>query len=135
MDDLLTQLSSLLSGDDGQQMLQNAAKALEQGGGDLSSLLAGLSEPSSSPDPSDSKNTGENGGGDFGFDMNTILEMQRMMKLFQNQKDNKDAVLLNSLKPYLSDKRQSKVDEAIKMLKLVSMLPLLKESGILGGLK
>ena len=27
------------------------------------------------------------------------------------------------------------VDEAIKMLKLVSMLPLLKESGILGGLK
>ena len=48
MDDLLTQLSSLLSGDDGQQMLQNAAKALEQGGGDLSSLLAGLSEPSSS---------------------------------------------------------------------------------------
>lgn len=135
MDDLLTQLSSLLSGDDGQQMLQNAAKALEQGGGDLSSLLAGLSEPSSSPDPSDCKNTGENGSGDFGFDMNTILEMQRMMKLFQNQKDNKDAVLLNSLKPYLSDKRQSKVDEAIKMLKLVSMLPLLKESGILGGLK
>lgn len=135
MDDLLTQLSSLLSGDDGQQMLQNAAKALEQGGGDLSSLLAGLSEPSSSPDPNDSKNTGENGGGDFGFDMNTILEMQRMMKLFQNQKDNKDAALLNSLKPYLSDKRQNKVDEAIKMLKLVSMLPLLKESGILGGLK
>ncbi len=39
--------------------------------------------------------------------------------------------LLNALKPHLSSKRQEKVDTAIKILKLIDILPLLKESGIL----
>lgn len=38
---------------------------------------------------------------------------------------------IQSLKPLLSDKRQEKADEAIKMMHLFDMLPVLKESGLL----
>lgn len=39
--------------------------------------------------------------------------------------------LIKSLKPMLSESRRKKADEAIKLLKLASLVPLLKESGVL----
>ena len=39
--------------------------------------------------------------------------------------------LIKSLRPMLSEQRRKKADEAIKLLKLASIIPLLKESGIL----
>lgn len=41
---------------------------------------------------------------------------------------------IEALKPLLSSERQKKADEAEKMLRLMSTLPALKESGILNGL-
>ena len=42
-----------------------------------------------------------------------------------------NAQLLMSLRPHLSPKRQKRVDEAVKILRLVSMLPVIKNAGIL----
>lgn len=42
--------------------------------------------------------------------------------------------LIKALKPMLSEPRQQKADEAIKILKLVQLLPILRESGFLNGL-
>ena len=39
--------------------------------------------------------------------------------------------LINSLKPMLSEQRKKKADEAVKLLKLASLVPILKESGVL----
>ena len=39
--------------------------------------------------------------------------------------------LLDALKPHLSEPRREKVDTAIKILKLIELLPLIKESGLL----
>lgn len=39
--------------------------------------------------------------------------------------------LIKSLKPMLSEQRRRKADEAIKLLKLASLIPVLKESGVL----
>lgn len=39
--------------------------------------------------------------------------------------------LLKALKPHLSEPRREKVDTAIKILKAVELLPLIKESGLL----
>ncbi len=39
--------------------------------------------------------------------------------------------LLLALKPNLSAERQAKVDTAIKLLKMIELLPLLKDSGLL----
>lgn len=44
--------------------------------------------------------------------------------------DNRTA-LLTALKPHLSEPKREKVDTAIKILKVIEILPLLKDSGIL----
>ena len=48
--------------------------------------------------------------------------------------DDERTALLKALRPLLSEQRQKKTDEAIKILRLMSLLPLLRDSGILGKL-
>ena len=51
-------------------------------------------------------------------------------KLKGNEEDDRTR-LINSLKPYLSDTRRQKADNAIKLLKIVELWPLIKDSGML----
>lgn len=51
-----------------------------------------------------------------------------------NQPD-KNIDLLRALKPHFSAQRATRVDSAIRLMQLFSLLPLLKESGLLGDLK
>lgn len=48
--------------------------------------------------------------------------------------DDERTALIRALKPMLSEPRQQKADEAIKILKLLQLLPLLRDSGLLKGL-
>jgi len=82
--------------------------------------------------------SGENGEGG-GFDFNSAFEnvdvdrLLKMAELFSklNQNDaNTD--LLMALKPHLSPERQNKVDTAVKLSRMMSLMPFLRESGILG---
>lgn len=41
--------------------------------------------------------------------------------------------LLNALRPLLDDEKKVKIDRAIKLLKIINLLPILRDSGILGG--
>ena len=50
-----------------------------------------------------------------------------------NQEDDSTR-LLQALRPLLSGERQKKVDEAMKILQMMRLLPLLKESGLFSGL-
>jgi len=56
--------------------------------------------------------------------------MSIISKINGQQEDDRTH-LLTALKPYLSKKRQEKTENAIKILKLLELLPLLKESGFL----
>ena len=47
--------------------------------------------------------------------------------------DNRTA-LIKALKPMLSEERQQKADEVMKILKIIQLLPLIRESGLLNGL-
>ncbi len=49
----------------------------------------------------------------------------------KNTSDNSRTALLLALKPHLSAPRQEKVDTAVKLLKIIDALPLLKDSGLL----
>jgi len=51
-------------------------------------------------------------------------------KMKTSGKDKRTALLL-ALKPNLSKEKQDKVDVAVKLFKLIELLPYLKESGIL----
>ena len=55
--------------------------------------------------------------------------MSVMSRLKSDRDDNRTKLLL-ALKPHLSAPRQEKVDTAIKLLKLIDLLPFLKESGM-----
>ncbi len=57
-----------------------------------------------------------------------------MSALTKTNHNNKGATLISALKPYLSGPRQHKADEAIKLLKLLSLLPILKDSGIISSI-
>lgn len=60
-------------------------------------------------------------------------ELQAIMSImskFNSQKQDERTHLLTALKPYLSEHRQEKADNAIKILKLLELLPLIKDSGL-----
>ena len=44
------------------------------------------------------------------------------------------AALIHALKPHLSDERKAKADQVVKILKLIDLMPAVKESGILDNI-
>lgn len=67
-----------------------------------------------------------------GIDLEAILKLGEVFSAMQ--KNDKNTQLLLALKPHLRAENQEKVDGAMKMMKIMNILPLLKDSGILGGL-
>lgn len=66
------------------------------------------------------------------IDINMIMKLQQVFSSM-NVSD-KNSQLLLALKPHFSEQRSKKVDQAISMMRLFSMMPMLKESGIFTGL-
>ncbi len=62
---------------------------------------------------------------------NEMKAIMNIMGRLKNGNDDRRTALLLALKPNLSKEKQEKVDTAVKLLKLVELLPYLKESGIL----
>lgn len=71
--------------------------------------------------------------GDIGgvLDAGEMASLISIVSRLKNSSDNPRSQLLNALKPHLSKPRQEKVETAIKILKVIEILPLMKESGIL----
>lgn len=63
-----------------------------------------------------------------------LMKIMSLVGRLQNQGDDARTNLLAALKPHLSEPKREKVDTAIKILRLLELLPLLKESGVLGKL-
>ncbi len=64
-------------------------------------------------------------------------DLKRVMSLitrFKNQGEDNRTRLLLALKPILSEERARRVDGAVKLLKLVQLLPLLKETDLFSAL-
>ena len=60
--------------------------------------------------------------------------MNIMSRINSSAGDDSRSNFILSLKPLLSEKRQAKADEAIKMMRIFDLLPIIKESGLLSGL-
>ena len=72
--------------------------------------------------------TQSNSDDNFGLSANELSMIMGIISRLKNGKDDKRTALLSALKPNLSAEKQEKVDVAIKLLKLIEILPLLKES-------
>lgn len=83
---------------------------------DLSALLAGLNQPPPPPPEQPA------------FDINTLLKIQQIFSKMNC--DDKNICLIRALRPYLKDPK--KADDAINILRLLSVLPALRDCGIFG---
>ncbi len=62
-------------------------------------------------------------------DMDITKIMPLLSKINLKRQDKRTDLLL-ALKPHLSEKRKERVDNAVKILRVVDLLPLLSESGL-----
>lgn len=96
---------------------------------DLSALLgqfSALSGGSKAENQNESGGSAENIFGDLDIDM-----IMKLMDAFSRlNSSDKNTELLLALKPHLRDENQGKVDRAIKLMKMMSVFMLLKDSGI-----
>lgn len=144
MQDLMAKLQGILGTQEGQAELAKVAGMLAapqepspppqieppQGGGldfsAIASMLSGLSGGNSAAPEPVAQNSGMPN-----IDINMIMILQ---KAFSNMKgDDKNTQLLLALKPHFKEERRAKVDQAMSIMKLISMWPALKESGILSS--
>lgn len=58
----------------------------------------------------------------------------QLIQMFNSTSNSKDTALLLAIKPYLTSERQSKVDKAIKLMKIYDIFTTANSSGLLNGL-
>lgn len=74
------------------------------------------------------RDTSADGGmDDMGVDPQLLRKVMRAMQAMQSGRDDRSA-LIRALKPYLSAPRQKKADEAMQILRLIDILPMLQQS-------
>lgn len=101
----------------------------------IEELLRALAEDD---DDNDSGNDGGNSDAEKSDGLFSGLDPEMLMKMFAlfetlNQPDDNERFLL-ALKPLLREENRAKIDSAIRLMKLFSLLPLLKDSGLFGKL-
>jgi hypothetical protein len=114
MDDLNQKLTEILNDPESMNRVREMAESI-------------LSDNAKKDEPEDPSFLGNLDGAELGNIMSIVSKL--------NQKnDDPRTALLAALKPHLSERKREKVDTAIKILRLLELLPLLKESGVLGKL-
>lgn len=104
------------------------------------SVLGGMGENEAPPKESQLKPKQEQAQPDFNAllknmgglgmpDLSQLSAIVPILQAFNSQDERLD--FINALKPLLSEERQKKADEATKLVKLMSVLPLLRERGIM----
>ncbi|MGI6274801.1 MAG: hypothetical protein ACOYJ5_04490 [Acutalibacteraceae bacterium] len=134
MDDISAAIRSVLNDPQSMAQIQNIMQSL--GAND-----AGQSGSQNAPGPAPAQNA-PNGAGNAlqsllpalgGANDNPMMTMLlRAAPLLASANQEDDATrLLAALRPLLGEARRKKLDEAVRILKLLHLLPLLRESGIL----
>lgn len=67
-----------------------------------------------------------------GINIDMFMKIGEIMSKLSEQ--DKNTELLLALKPHLRDENQSKIDTAVKLFRLISLLPYLKDSGLFDNL-
>ena len=116
MDDLGSKLTELLNDPESMNRVRQMAESILGESGDEAP------PPPSSPDISaigDMLGSGE---------LQSIISVISKMK---NSGDDSRVQLISALRPHLSEERKNRADTVIKILKLLDVLPLIKDSGLL----
>ncbi len=136
MDDLMAKLQSVLNDEQSMKQLSQLAGALsgdsapqaqpaaEQASANaFSQLLKSLDLNTQTQQPAPPAAPG--------IDVAKLMQLQAILQ--QANKHDKNVDLLLALRPLLKEENQVKIDRLIKIFKLFSVYPALKQSGLLGG--
>lgn len=135
MDDLSQKIESLLNSPEGMQKIQAALSSLggsapdtgadpppaQPAGKDtLAQLLSGLAGPDSTQ--TDTPQASSDGG------LPDLTRIMQLMPLLSSlNKEDENTALLKALRPLLHGEREKRVDDAIQMMKLMKLVPLLTD--------
>ena len=120
MDDINEKISALLNSSEGMERLKSGVMS-----------ILGNDNEKASEEPEEQKEEG------FSIPenlLNNIGNMQGIMRIANilgNQQQDSRIDLLRALKPHLSKERATRVDRAISLLRIASILPVLREEGLL----
>jgi hypothetical protein len=136
MDDLMAKLQSVLNDEQSMKQLSQLAGALsgdsapqaqpaaeQASANDFSQLLKSLDLNTQTQQPAPPAAPG--------IDVAKLMQLQAILQ--QANKHDKNVDLLLALRPLLKEENQVKIDRLIKIFKLFSVYPALKQSGLLGG--
>lgn len=119
MEELSQQLNQILSDPQSMRQMQEMIGSLGLGGNQNAAQVA---PPAPQPAPT-------------GITPEALQILTRLAPLFQQSRQEDDSIrLLRALRPLLGPARQQKLDEAIRILQMMRLLPLLKDSGLFSGL-
>ena len=111
MDDLANKITQILGDEDGMKKISQLA----------SSLMS---------QTENKENAQTTQFSDMQIDPIQMGNIMKLISILKNNKEDNNTRLLVALKPHLSHDRQKKVDKAISILKIIKILPHLKDSGL-----
>lgn len=115
MENIESLLSSMSNED--MEMLSGMAQSLFSSMGQTEEKKERTAPPPSDTNPFSS----------FNIDMATLGRIMSMAEKLRSRPEDPRCRLLISLKPMLSEKRQGKIDEALRIMSLLSFIPLIDE--------
>ena len=144
MEDFAAMITQFLNSEDGMNQLRavSSALGLPDPSASLGQAQAGNFVPPAQPVASEQTSGGSvpyfsSGSSSQAnvppLDLNTLMLLQRALSAFSQ--DDTNTQLLRALKPHFSEERAKKVDDAIRILQLIRLLPLVKDFGLFDRLK
>lgn len=135
MDNIQGKIQEFLQNPDALSQIQGVMASLGMGEEsssniDIASMLGGLQ----SGDNNDGAVGNQMFGGDGGINLWSIAELLPMLTSLKNGDGSYSTGLLMGVRPFLSQHRQRRVTEAVQLMKVLDLLPILKESGLLSNL-
>ncbi len=98
----------------------------------IEDILRALTEDSDEDERNNEANAqssdGQGGGLFSGLDPEMLLKMLSLFETFNQPSDNERFLL--ALKPLLREENRPKIDSALRLMKLFSLLPVLREGGL-----
>ncbi len=125
MSDLSSQINSILSDPDMMEQIKSLSGLFGQPANQKNSgpenKIPDISPPPSAPPQLDIP--GADGIG-------TVMKIMPLLN--ELKKDDETIKLLYAIKPFLSPHRQEKLEEAIRLLRIMRLIPILKSNGLFG---
>ncbi len=129
MDDLNKKISDLLGSPDGMARIQSMMEALGIGGdGGESAPVSDSPIPAPAPETASPPPAAPAASGGRMPDLSALLKLAPLMGNLN--KDDENTALLKALRPYLHGDREKRLDDAIQILRIMKVLPLIQEKGL-----